>query len=218
MRGFPLLFIDELKGFYKSYVMIFLLIFVPLIAILIYAFAPISIYEKMFFTSIIVSSLGGVLSAALLSANIINEMDSKTYDLFLIRPIKRWNILLSKYLAVVICVSIACMLSLAVNIVGYWIEFSALPDTQFFDIINIVILTFSFIAIGSSFGLLTGVAIPSLVGAVIIDIFIGQYLMYIPYFIGQYTDDPTLWTAIFALGLMIGLTSLAILLFNRKDF
>ena len=218
MMGFPLLLYDELKGFYKSYVMIFLLIFVPLIAVLVYAFAPIDIDEKMFFTSIIVSSLGGILSAALLSANIINEMDSKTYDLFLIRPIKRWNIILSKYLAVVICVSVACMLSLAVNIIGYWFEFSALPDAQFFDIVNITILTFSFIAIGSSFGLLMGVAIPSLVGAVIIDIFIGQYLMYIPFFLGQITDDPTLWTAVFAIGLMVGLTGLSIVLFNRKDF
>jgi len=216
--GFSLLFLDELKGFYKSYVMIFLLIFVPLIAVLVYIFVPMSIFEKMFLVSVLVSSLGGILSAALLSANIINEMDAHTYDLFLIRPIKRWNIILSKYLAVVICVTIACMLSLAVNVVGYWFEFSALPDAQFFDIINLIILTFSFIAIGSSFGLLMGVAIPSLVGAVIIDIFIGQYLMFIPALIGQFTDDPALWTAVFAFGLMVGLNAIAILLFNRKDF
>jgi ABC-type transport system involved in multi-copper enzyme maturation permease subunit len=216
--SFSLLFLDELKGFYKSKVMIFLLIFVPIIALLFYFIYPGALIEKIIIASVIVSSIGGVLSAAMLSANIINERDTNTYDLFLIRPIKRWNILLSKYLAVVICVSLACMLALVINILAYMVESSALPDFLITHIIDNVILTFSLIAIGSSFGVLMGVILSSLVAAVIIDIFIGQYLMYIPVLLGQFTNDPNLMTAIFGIILMIGLLAIAILLFNKKEF
>ena len=216
--SFSLLFLDELKGFYKSKVMIFLLIFVPIIALLFYFIYPGALIEKIIIASVIVSSIGGVLSAAMLSANIINERDTNTYDLFLIRPIKRWNILVSKYLAVVICVSLACMLALVINILAYMVESSALPDFLITHITDNIILTFSLIAIGSSFGVLMGVVLSSLVAAVIIDIFIGQYLMYIPVLLGQFTNDPNLMTAIFGIILMIGLLAIAILLFNKKEF
>ena len=216
--SFSLLFLDELKGFYKSYVMIFLLIFIPIIALLFYFILPVNIYEKMLIVSVIVSSLGGILSSAMLSANIINEKDSHTYDLFLIRPIKRWNIILSKYFAVVICVSLACMLALVVNILAYLVESSVLPNFLITNIVDKIILTFSLIAIGSSFGVLMGVVISSLVGAVIIDIFIGQYLMYIPVLLGQFTNDPNLMTALFGIVIMICLLAIAILLFSKKEF
>ena len=216
--SFSLLFLDELKGFYKSKVMIFLLIFIPVITLLFYFIYPGPLIEKIFIASVVVSSLGGVLSAAMLSANIINERDTNTYDLFLIRPIKRWNILVSKYLAVVICVSLACMLALIINILAYMVESSALPDFLITHITDNIILTFSLIAIGSSFGVLMGVVLSSLVAAVIIDIFIGQYLMYIPVLLGQFTNDPNLMTAIFGIILMIGLLAIAILLFNKKEF
>ena len=216
--SFSLLFLDELKGFYKSKVMIFLLIFIPVITLLFYFIYPGPLIEKIFIASVVVSSLGGVLSAAMLSANIINERDTNTYDLFLIRPIKRWNLLVSKYLAVVICVSLACMLALVINILAYMVQSSALPDFLITHITDNIILTFSLIAIGSSFGVLMGVVLSSLVAAVIIDIFIGQYLMYIPVLLGQFTNDPNLMTAIFGIILMIGLLAIAILLFNKKEF
>ena len=92
--SFLLLFTDELRGFYKSKVMIFLWIGLPLMTILLHLWSP-NTGENIPFTAlsaIIVSSVGGTLAAVMLTVSIINEKTQHVYDLFLIRPLKRWNL------------------------------------------------------------------------------------------------------------------------------
>ncbi|TFF88594.1 MAG: hypothetical protein EU548_08670, partial [Promethearchaeota archaeon] len=39
------------------------------------------------FTGLIVASIGGLLSAVMLSTTIVNEKNARVYDLYLIRPV-----------------------------------------------------------------------------------------------------------------------------------
>ena len=85
-----ILFKDELRGFYKSKVMIFLWVGLPILAILIYFWSPDTGQEIPFaaFSALLLSSIGGTLASVMLAVSIINEKEKNVYDLFLIRPIK----------------------------------------------------------------------------------------------------------------------------------
>jgi len=113
-----LLIKDEFKGFYKSKVMLVLWIGMPLISLLIHYLQPdtegipISI-----FVGLMVSSLSGTLASVMLSTTIVSEKDRHVYDLFLIRPVKRWNLMFAKLIAVYLCLMIAIFLSVLVGIV-----------------------------------------------------------------------------------------------------
>ncbi|MHA1253655.1 MAG: hypothetical protein ACTSRP_27055 [Candidatus Helarchaeota archaeon] len=69
-----LLFIDEIKGFYKSKVMVVLWIGVPLLSILFHYLQPDT--EGIPLASLVallVSSIGGILGSVMLSTSIVNE-------------------------------------------------------------------------------------------------------------------------------------------------
>ena len=109
--SFGLLFKDELKGFYKSKVMIFLWIGLPLMTVVLYWLSPYTGEDVplSLLSALLVSSIGGTLGSAMLAVSIIHEKDQHTYDLFLIRPIKRWHLMISKFFAVFLCIAIACV-------------------------------------------------------------------------------------------------------------
>jgi len=218
--SFSLIFADELKGFYKSKIMIFLWIGLPALAILIHLTTE--TYEGLpisYITALIVSNLGGLISAIMLTVNIIHEKDQRVYDLFLIRPIKRWNLLVSKFLSVYIIVSIACFIAVSLGIMIDVFESQLLLDVFMDQVVDLVIITLSTIAISSAFGVLIGVISPSIVAGVIIGIFVGQYVIMIPSIPGIFGID----TSAYLIGLIgiivtVIMLVLAIVLFNRKQF
>jgi len=218
--SFSLIFADELKGFYKSKVMIFLWIGLPALAILIHLTTE--TYEGLpisYITALIVSNLGGLISAIMLTVNIIHEKDQRVYDLFLIRPIKRWHLLISKFLAVYIIVSIACFIAVSLGIMIDVFESQLLLDVFMGEVVDLVIITLTTIAISSAFGALIGVISPSIVAGVIIGIFVGQYVIMIPSIPGIFGID----ASVYLVGLIGGIVTvimlvLAIILFNRKQF
>ena len=104
-----LLFVDELRGFYKSKVMLFLWVGLPVIAIL-FRFVQSSMTgQAISFTvisSLVVSSLAGTLASVMLAVSLINEKNRHVYELFLIRPLKRQDILLAKFFSIYACVAV----------------------------------------------------------------------------------------------------------------
>ena len=115
--SFAILFWDELRGFVKSKIMFALWIGMPLLAILMHFIQPDT--EGMpisVLTGLLISAMGGALAAVLLSTSIVNESNAKVYDLYLIRPVKRHNILLAKYFAVILNLCIATFLSLGIGL------------------------------------------------------------------------------------------------------
>jgi ABC-2 type transport system permease protein len=218
----PILYLDEMRGFYKSKVMIFLWVGLPVLAIL-FRFVQASISgQTVLFTvisAVVVSSVAGTLSAVMLSVSIINEKNRHVYELFLIRPVKRRSIVLAKFLSVYTCVAIASLLAIAVGIATDWLTAGALAPTVINSTEQSLAVSLSMIAVACSAGVLIGVASPSvLVGAILV-IYGGNQISVIPLL-------PTLLNITYATAFTIGLAAAvtvalligAISLFNRKQF
>ncbi len=217
-----LLFKDELQGFYKSKVMIFLWVGLPVIALLFRFVQVSSSGQQIPFTlisSLVVSSIGGTLAAVMLTVFIINEKNHRVYDLFLIRPLKRRDIMLSKFLAVYVCVAIASAIAVAVGIVTDYATTGALAATALTDAGTSLATSLSMIAVSCGAGVLIGVASPSvLVGAILV-IYGGNQisvLPLVPALLGL--DNAAVYTIVLAAVVATALLAGAVALFNRKQF
>ena len=218
--SFSLIFKDELMGFYKSKTMIFLWIGLPVLAILIHVSSQSADMSLSILVSLVVSSIGGLLASVMLTVNIINEKDTRVYDLFLIRPLKRWHILVSKFLAVYICVSIACIIAISIGLLVDYSESQIAFDIIVRNIFEPFIMTLSVIAISSSIGILIGVVAPSILVGVLLVIFGGNYVSSIPSIIPFIFNIENPFNIVLMLGIIITivLMGLSILLFNKKEF
>lgn len=216
-----ILFKDELRGFYKSKVMIVLWIGLPLLSLFFFLFSPDTGEDLPLTvtTSLIVSSIAGTLGAVMLAVSIINEKGSKVYDLFLIRPIKRRNILISKFSAVYLCIAIAVTISLMLGLGIDYYRFGGIPEGMLSGIIDSIIISLSMMAISASAGVLIGVLSPSvLVGAVLV-IYGGNQISILPALPALFEISSE---NIFAIGVgavtTILLLSIAVWIFGRKQF
>ena len=165
-----ILFMDELNGFYRSKVMLFLWAGLPVLAVFLYLMSPdTGSVPFSSFTAILVGSIGGVISAAMLAVGIINERERHVYDLFVIRPVKRRNIMLAKFLAVYVCIMIAGSIAL---LLGFGIDYLN-SDLPLDEVVSLslpgFIIIVAMMAISCSAGVLIGVFSPSvLVGVILV--------------------------------------------------
>ena len=165
---------DELNGFYRSKVMLFLWVGLPALAIVLYLATSGSDQEGIpfsSFTALLVSVIGGVISAAMLTVGIINEREKHVYDLFVIRPVRRRDIVLSKFLAVYVCVVVAALAAIAIGVAVDYFR-SDLPSTDITsNMLPAMIIAVSMIAISCSAGVLIGIFSPSVLVGVILVIY-----------------------------------------------
>ncbi len=217
-----LLYRDELQGYYKSKVMIFLWVGLPIIAILFRFVQAETTGQEIPFTvisTLIVSSLAGTLSAVMLAVFIINEKNRNVYELFLIRPIKRRNLILAKFLAVYTCVAIASLIAVLVGMTVDLATTGVLPATILENAGTSIATSLSMIAVSCSVGTLIGVGSPSvLVGAILV-IYGGNQISVIPLLptiLG--VADATLMTIAVAVTLAAILVGAALAVFERKQF
>jgi ABC-2 type transport system permease protein len=218
--SFALLVKDELRGFYKSKVMLFLWFGLPLLTILFHFWSSLQGGEIPLtaLSAIITSSIGGTLASVMLAVSIINEKTQHVYDLFLVRPVKRWNIILSKFLAVYTCVAVASGLSLLLGLIIDYVNLGGISDTVLRETLLSLATSLSMMAVSSSIGVLIGVASPSVLVGVILVIYGGNQISALPII-------PTILNisnaALFTVTLGVVISSvmlfLAISLFNRKQ-
>ena len=218
----PLLYADELRGFYKSKVMIFLWAGLPIVAILFRFIQYGATGQTIPFTvisALIVSSLAGTLAAVMLTVSIINEKNRHVYELFLIRPLKRREIIFAKFLSIYTCVAIASLIAVFVGVGADYFTAGALPATVLSDTVQSLAISLSMVAVACAAGVLIGVASPSvLVGAILV-IYGGNQVSVIPLV-------PTLLNlpeaALFTVGLAamvaVVLLAAAAALFEKKQF
>ena len=218
-----MIFYDELKGFYKSKVMIALWIIFPVIALLIHYIS--SLYTEGVMSvsstvSLVISSIGGLIASIMLTVSIIHEKDARVYDLFLIRPIKRWYILISKFFAVFICVTVAGLLALSIGILSdYILQNELILDIVLPGIRDSFIMTISTMAISCSFGVLIGVIAPSIVVGVIIVIFIGEYINIIPIIpVILEIENSDVFVTILSILITVIMMIVSVVAFNKKQF
>ena len=217
-----LLFADELRGFYKSKVMIFLWVGLPVIALLFRFISAGSSGQEIPFTlisSIVVSSIGGTLSAVMLAVFIINEKNRHVYDLFLIRPLKRRDIILAKFFSVYVCVAVASLIAVLVGMVTDFATTGTLATTVLTDAGQSLATSLSMIAVSCGAGVLIGVISPSvLVGAILV-IYGGNQISVIPLVPTLLNlQDAAVFTIVLAVAVAAGLLAGAVALFNKKQF
>jgi ABC-2 type transport system permease protein len=217
-----LLFVDELRGFYKSKVMLFLWIGLPVIAILFRFVQSSSTGQAIPFTvisSLVVSSLAGTLASVMLAVSLINEKNRHVYELFLIRPIKRHDIMLAKYFSVYACVAIASFISVLAGIITDYVTTGTISAIVFSSLGQSLAISFSMIAIACAAGVLIGVVAPSvLVGAILV-IYGANQISIIP-LLPTLLNIPNavLITIVLAIIVATALLAAAIALFERKQF
>jgi len=218
--SFLLLFLDELKGYAKSKVMVVLWFGLPFLSFLIHFIQPTTEdFPISFLVVLLVSSIGGTLSAIMLSTSIVSEKNRHVYELFLIRPVKRYNLLLAKFFAVFLCLIIAIFISL---IIGLIIDILTIgfPENYLNSISDSLIISMSSMAITCSIGIFIGVLVSSVAVAAILAVYLGGQLssvIILPTFF-----IPGLDPEILALTLGISISTIImginILLFNRMQF
>ncbi len=209
---------DELTGFYKSKVMLFLWVGLPAISLLLYGLSPdTGGIQVSVFIALIVSSIGGALASIMLVVTIVNEKERKVYDLFVIRPIKRWHIIISKFLAVFTCLAIAGIISIMVGVGVDLLLHGSLPSSLWNSLGDSIVLTLSMMAIACSASVLIGVLSPSILIGVIAVLYGSNQLaalVVLPVFL---TDTSMTVSSMISVVITAALLVLTIYLFERKQ-
>ncbi len=170
-------------------------------------------------SALVVSSIGGTLASVMLAVFIINEKNRHVYDLFLIRPLKRRDIILAKFFSVYTCVAIASFIAVLAGIVTDYATTGSLSTTILTDAGQSLATSLSMIAVACAAGVLIGIASPTvLVGAILV-IYGGNQISVIP-LVPTLLNLPyaSVFTIAFAAAVAVGLLAAAITLFNRKQF
>jgi ABC-2 type transport system permease protein len=213
-----LLFRDELKGLYKSKVMLALWVGLPLLTLIIYLATPnIQGTSLASFTAIIIGSIGGMLAAAMLVSSIINEKTRHVYDLFVIRPVKRSDIIFSKFLATFICVTAAGILALILGVSIDLIRYGSLPGDILSVSFNALITAVSMTAIACAAGVFIGFAANTMLVGIILVIYGANQLSVVAALPGLFLPNEPLLPLIPGIIVTAILLGLSVTMFNRKQ-
>ena len=219
-----LLFTDEMKGFYKSYVMLALWVGLPALTIALHVLQPLiepamRNWSLSFVVSVTIAGIGAPLASVSLSASIVSERNQKVYELFLIRPVRRSSLILAKFAATYTCLVAATVISLASGmLIDSWL---GVPfGSQWNEIVTSVIVTLSAMAMACSTALLIGMFASSVALAAIVAFWGGEMLMLIP-MLPNYFDpsaDPVPLAIISGLLVTCLCLVFSVIMFDRKQF
>ena len=217
-----LLFVDELRGFYKSKVMVFLWIGLPIISLLFRFISAGSSGQNISFTlisALIVSSIGGTLASVMLAVFIINEKNRRVYDLFLIRPLKRKDIILAKFFSVYTCIAIASSIAVLAGMATDYFTTGSLSTTILSNAGQSLVTSLSMIAVSCAAGVLIGVASPTVLVGTILVIYGGNQISVIPLIPTLLNiQEATIFTILLAGVMATALLFAAVALFESKQF
>jgi len=179
---------DELIGFAKSKVMIVLWVVLPVIAMAGYLLLPKEItnarglggLSATAFVGFLMSSVAGTVAALMVAVDIVSERNRKVYELFVIRPIRPEVIIWAKFLAVFACVTVACLVSLALGIAVDAIRGSPPRGSELYDMLKSLLSLIGVVAMSCSVGVVFGVMSRTILVAVILVLYVGQNLTIVP--------------------------------------
>ncbi|MFX1239246.1 MAG: ABC transporter permease subunit [Promethearchaeota archaeon] len=219
-----LLFKDELRGFFKSKVMIILWIGLPLLTLLIrllFSFDPESPQDisTTMLTITVITALSGSLAAIMLSTAIANERVKGVYDLFLIRPVKKHEIVLAKYLSVMFCLIIAVSISLIVGITFDILSESSLDPFDLLEAnIESLIVMVASMSISCTIGIVLGMSLDSVAGVGILSYYLGSQLSVIVTLPKLFIQNLNmiLIAPLLGLSITVALLFISVLQFNKK--
>jgi len=227
MKNFSLLFRDELNGFYKSGVMLALWVLLPLIGILIYFLvgnqmteaAPGQEVPMTFLIGYVVSNLGAQITAIMLTVNIINEKNAKVYEIYVIRPIRRSDLLWAKFLSVFLCVMFACIIAMFTGILVDSIMGNPPSSFMIKSTFESFFMSLGIVGIFAATGIVVGVLADSILVGVLLILFVGGNLPILPALPGMFgLENSMLWSLLIGLVVTVGLMLLGSVIFKNKQF
>ncbi|MFX0043045.1 MAG: ABC transporter permease [Candidatus Hodarchaeota archaeon] len=219
---FLLLFFDELRGYIKSKVMIILWFGMPALAVLIrflYQQVEVEGMITSLLIGLVISSIGSTLSSVMLSTSIVSEKNHNVYELFLVRPVKRWYFLLAKFFAIYLCLVVAVFISYLIVFILDAIDVGVTTD-DFIDILESMVILMAFMAVSCSMGIFFGVLVPSVAAAAILSVYLGNQFSSIIFMLPLFIEfgDPVVVTPILGYSATTIIMLLNIFIFNRKQF
>ncbi|OPY33263.1 MAG: ABC-2 family transporter protein [Methanomassiliicoccales archaeon PtaU1.Bin124] len=204
-----------MNGFYRSKVMIALLIGMPLIALLLFVLTPdLEGLPLGSFTALMISSMAGLLASTTLAVSVINERTQGVYDLLIVRPVRRPHILLAKYLAVVVSVIAAAFLSLLVANIYDWLNNSPIDIGS--SLAEPMMVTITMACVSCAVAILVGSLVRSVLLGIILTLYGGNQLSAVIVLTSLQDMMSTEAAAIIGLALAATLVVLAVIMFNRK--
>jgi len=201
--------------------MIVLWVGMPLLSIIMHFFQPdMEDFPFSILVSIVLSTVGGTLASAMLSTSLTSEINQKVYNLFLIRPIKRYSILLSKFAAVYICLVIAIIISLSLGLLIDYFTIGELSVAFVLTLSESLAISLASIAISCSIGLLFGITISSVPVAAILSVYIGNQLSALSIIPTLFLEplNPIIFALIIGVSIPPILIMISTILFIRKEF
>ena len=178
---------DELVGFAKSKVMLVLWVVLPVLAMAGYFLLPSVIKSStgnnlsaVAFMGFLESSIAGTVAALMVSVDIVSETNRKVYELYVIRPIPRRAIVLSKFIAVFACVVVACIVSLLLGVVVDAVRGNMISGAAAYDVLKTLVSLTGVVALSASVGVFFGVTSKTILVAVILILYVGQNLVIVP--------------------------------------
>jgi ABC-2 type transport system permease protein len=221
MNRFLLLLGDELKGFWKSKVMLILWIGMPLLSVFMHYIQPDA--EGMpisLLVGLLIASVGGTLSSVMLSTSIVSERNKKVYDLFVIRDQNiRTSLILGKFVAVYVCLIIAAGLSIFFGLVVDYFTVEIPIETIWENTVDSLGISMSAMAIACSIGILIGLLLDSVPAAAILSIYAGNQLSLIAVLPGILLEDidPLLFAVVMGLVITIVVLIADVMIFKKKQ-
>jgi len=202
-------------------VMIVLWVGLPLLSLLFHYIVPDT--EGIPISSIVaivLSSIGGTLASAMLSTSIASEKMRHVYDLYLIRPVKRTNILLAKYFSVYLCLIIATGISLTLGLILDQIFIGNLPDYVLNQTLESLAISMAAMAISCSIGIFFGIIVSSVPVATILSVYIGNQISAISILPTLFLDfiDPIIFSLLVGSIAAVIMLTVSSILFSRKQF
>jgi len=172
-----------------------------------------------FITSGIISSFGGWLAAMMLAIHIIHEKSFHVYDLFLIRPVKRSQIILSKYFAIFTCVALACLIALSFSFLVDYLFVGKYSSILFFDTVKSFVISLAIISIECAAGAFVGVLVSSVIVCIILVVFthnIASLTIIMPMMLKTHYN--LIFPILIGISLSLIFLFAAIEIFKRKQF
>ncbi|GAH37391.1 unnamed protein product, partial [marine sediment metagenome] len=188
-------------------------------------------FPATYLTAVLATSIAGALGSIMLSTSITSEMNKNVYDLFLIRPVKRRNIILAKFFAVYLCTIAAVWISIFTGMIIDALRDITVPQFFVDQLLDSVLTVFFALAITCSFGALFGILMKSVAGSALLSLYVGNQassiLTLVLPLISQLMElesgipfpfDPFILTIIIGTATSIIILMLAIVAFNKKQF
>jgi ABC-2 type transport system permease protein len=169
------------------------------------------------FTALIIGSIGGMLSAAMLVSSIISEKGRHVFDLFIIRPVKRRDIVLSKFLATYVCVTAAGMIALGFGALFDLARNGTLSGDVLTVSFNALIMAVSMTAIACSAGVLIGFFANSMLTGIVLVIYGANQLSVVAALPGLLLPGEPLLPLIPGVAVTALLLVVTIQMFDRKQ-